>query len=43
MANMETRICSWDFPHGKEHGPTRFAWNLTKNFDLTGVSLDPGT
>jgi hypothetical protein len=22
---METRICSWHFPHGKEHGHTRFA------------------
>jgi len=29
-----SRICSWHFSKGKEHGPDRFDWNKSRYFDF---------
>ncbi|XP_062849916.1 uncharacterized protein LOC134312143 [Trichomycterus rosablanca] len=32
--NCNSRVCSWHFPFGKAAGPSRFAWNEEKIFQL---------
>jgi hypothetical protein len=39
---MNSVICSWHFPHGKEDGPSRFHWNERKDFKLNGLANDTG-
>uniref|UniRef100_A0AAR2J710 Uncharacterized protein n=1 Tax=Pygocentrus nattereri TaxID=42514 RepID=A0AAR2J710_PYGNA len=33
--NYNSRVCSWHFPNGKAAGPTRFAWNEGKSFQVS--------
>ncbi|KAM7393536.1 hypothetical protein PAMP_020399 [Pampus punctatissimus] len=32
--NCNSRVCSWHFPNGKAAGPSRFAWNTAKTFQI---------